>query len=66
MATRRLKIIRLAPMNVKVGVLNNVDFQLVLSPYQWQRIKDKTTGAVEKDSGLRRHHSARQGQLDGQ
>ncbi len=43
---------QLAPMNVKVGVLNNVDFQLVVSPYQWQRIKDKTTGAVEKDSGF--------------
>lgn len=43
---------QLAPMNVKVGVLNNVDFQLVLSPYQWQRIEDKTTGTVEKDSGF--------------
>jgi hypothetical protein len=43
---------QLAPMNVKVGVLNNVDFQLVLSPYQWQRIEDKTTGAVERRSGF--------------
>jgi hypothetical protein len=43
---------QLAPMNVKVGVLNNVDFQLVLQPWQWQRIEDKTTGAVENDSGF--------------
>ena len=42
----------IAPMNIKVGVLNNMDFQLVLSPYQWQRIEDKTTGAVENDFGF--------------
>jgi len=42
---------QLAPMNVKVGVLNNMDFQLVLAPYQWQRVEDKTSGAVENDSG---------------
>jgi hypothetical protein len=43
---------QIAPMNVKVGVLNNMDFQLVLSPYQWQRTEDTRTGAVEKDSGF--------------
>jgi hypothetical protein len=43
---------QLAPMNVKVGVLNNLDFQLVLSPYQWQRIEDKATGTIEKNSGF--------------
>jgi hypothetical protein len=43
---------QIAPMNVKVGVLNNMDFQLVLSPYQWQRIEDKTTGTIENDSGF--------------
>ena len=43
---------QLAPMNVKIGVLDNVDFQLVLSPYQWQRVEDKSTGGVEKDSGF--------------
>ncbi len=43
---------QIAPMNVKVGVLNNVDFQLVLQPWQWQRIENKTTGAVENDSGF--------------
>jgi hypothetical protein len=43
---------QIAPMSLKVGVLNNVDFQLVLSPYQWQRIEDKTTGITEKGSGF--------------
>jgi len=43
---------QIAPMNVKVGVLNNMDFQLVLSPYQWQRIEDEATGTIEKDSGF--------------
>ena len=43
---------QIAPMNVKVGVLKNMDFQLVLSPYQWQRIEDKTTGTLEKYSGF--------------
>jgi hypothetical protein len=27
---------QIAPMNLKVGVLNNMDFQLVLMPYQWE------------------------------
>jgi hypothetical protein len=43
---------QIAPMNVKVGVLNNVDFQLVLSPYQWQRTENTLTGATETDSGF--------------
>ena len=43
---------QLAPMNIKVGVLNNMDFQLVFQPYQGQRTEDKTTGAVENDAGF--------------
>ena len=43
---------QVAPMNVKVGLLNNMDFQLVLQPWQWQRVEDKTTGVVEEDSGF--------------
>ena len=29
-----------------------MDFQLVLSPCQWQRTEDKSTGAVEHQSGF--------------
>ena len=43
---------QIAPMNLKIGVFNNADFQLVLSPYQEQRIEDKTTGTVEHQSGF--------------
>ncbi len=40
-----------APMNLKVGVLNSVDLQLVVSPYRSERVRDPITGAVEKASG---------------
>jgi hypothetical protein len=43
---------QLAPMNVKVGVFNNVDLQLVLQPWSWQQSKNETTGAVTTDSGF--------------
>src|SRR5438445_7128969 len=36
---------QLAPMNLKLGVLNDLDLQLVLAPYQWQRARDKSSGA---------------------
>lgn len=49
---RKSEDYQIAPMNVKVGVLNNLDFQLVLQPCQWQRIEDKTTGTVENESGF--------------
>ena len=42
----------LAPMNIKVGVLNNMDLQLVLQPWQWQRIEDKNAGTIENNSGF--------------
>jgi Putative MetA-pathway of phenol degradation len=41
-----------APMNLKVGVLNNVDFQLVLFPWQWERIEDRTARTIERNSGF--------------
>ena len=44
--------IQMAPMNVKVGVLNNVDFQIVLQPWQWQRSQDQSTGTIETKSGF--------------
>ena len=41
-----------APMNVKLGVLNNLDIQLVVTPYRWERTADKTAGTVERKSGF--------------
>ena len=43
---------QIAPMNLKAGLLNNMDLQLVLSPWQWQRTEDKTTGVVQHRSGF--------------
>jgi hypothetical protein len=43
---------QLSPMNLKVGVLNNVDLQLVLDPYRRVRIKDETSGAVQYQAGF--------------
>ena len=43
---------QIAPMNVKVGLLNNVDLQLELAPWQWERTKNETSGAVETHAGF--------------
>jgi hypothetical protein len=41
-----------APMNLKVGALNNLDVQLVLTPYRWERAEAGPSGAVERKSGF--------------
>ena len=48
----RSKNYQIAPMNIKVGLLNNVDFQLVIMPFQWDRVEDEKLGTVEKRSGF--------------
>ena len=39
-------------MNLKVGVLNNTDVQLVLLPYESERTTDASAGTVEQKSGF--------------
>ncbi len=39
-------------LNLKAGLLNNVDLQFVLNPYAKVEVKDHTTGAQYTDSGL--------------
>ena len=41
-----------APVNLKVGLLNNVDLQVVLEPYTHVRAHDRVSGTVEKRSGF--------------
>lgn len=41
-----------APMNLKVGLLNNLDFQLVYTSYQWEKSDDPDTGIVKRKSGF--------------
>ncbi len=43
---------QIAPMNLKVGLLNNLDVQLELAPWQWGRTENETSGAVEKHAGF--------------
>jgi Putative MetA-pathway of phenol degradation len=42
----------LAPVNLKLGLLNNVDFQLMLDTYNHVRAHDRLAGTVEKKSGF--------------
>lgn len=48
----KVQACQLAPVNAKIGVLNNTDFQLVLQPWQRQRVEDKSTGTVNRESGF--------------
>src|SRR5438132_1967287 len=41
-----------APMNLKVGLLNSLDFQLVLVPYHWERTEERTARITERKSGF--------------
>jgi hypothetical protein len=42
----------IAPMNLKLGLLNTVDFQLMLETFNWVRKQDPATGATQKRSGF--------------
>jgi hypothetical protein len=42
----------IAPVNLKIGLLNNVDFQLVLDSYGTVRVEDRLGGTLEKRSGF--------------
>jgi hypothetical protein len=42
----------IAPMNLKVGLLNQVDLQLMLEPWVDARVEDHVNGSINKASGL--------------
>lgn len=42
----------LPSVNLKVGLLNNVDLQLVLEPYNHQRVDDRVAGTIAENSGF--------------
>jgi hypothetical protein len=48
----RFTALEAAPVNLKVGLLNNLDFQLVYTTYQWEKTDDRDTGIVERKSGF--------------
>jgi hypothetical protein len=41
-----------APLNLKLGLLSNVDVQFVLEPYSASRVEDRVAGTVERASGF--------------
>jgi hypothetical protein len=47
-----VKAFAIAPMNFKIGVLNNVDLQVVVETYNIQTITDRDTGSRSRDEGF--------------
>lgn len=47
-----VKILNVAPINLKVGVLNNVDLQIIVESYNIQRTKDRAAGTSSRISGF--------------
>ncbi len=41
-----------APMNLKAGLLNNVDLQVVIETYNWVRTEDRTARTIARQSGF--------------
>ena len=48
----RVTTFETAPMNLKVGLLNNLDFQLVYTSYRWEETDNRDTGIIELQSGF--------------
>ena len=43
---------QLAPVNLKVGILNNLDFQLVFTTYQWEKNVNQDNGTTDFKAGF--------------
>ena len=48
----RVETVGIAPINLKAGLCNNVDFQLILEPYTSVRTHDRTAGTVRNQRGF--------------
>src|SRR6266550_835814 len=48
----RVETVSIAPMNLKVGLRNDVDLQLVVDTYESVRTHDLATGMVQKNRGF--------------
>ena len=48
----RVETVSIAPMNLKVGLCNNVELQLVIETYTSIRVHDVATGTVQKNRGF--------------
>lgn len=48
----RYRSLDLAPMNVKLGVLNNLDFQVTYTAHRWETTEDSSAGSLERKQGF--------------
>ena len=48
----RTETVNIAPLNLKMGVLNNVDLQFIATPYTSVRQNDRSAGSVVKRRGF--------------
>jgi hypothetical protein len=48
----RFTAVDVAPVNIKAGLLNNLDFQLVFTSYRTEKTEDLDTGTVQHKSGF--------------
>ena len=51
-ANGRVEAFAVAPVNLKVGLLNQMDFQLILQTWNHVRIKDRDTGTTTTQQGF--------------
>lgn len=48
----RFTSIEVAPMTLKLGVLNNFDVELAYTSYRWEKVENVPTGTTERTSGF--------------
>ncbi|MBI3850516.1 MAG: transporter [Verrucomicrobia bacterium] len=48
----RVETVSIAPINLKAGLRNNVDFQLILEPYTSVRTHDRSAGTIRNQRGF--------------
>jgi hypothetical protein len=48
----RVTEVEAAPMNLKVGLLNSLDFQLIYTSYRWEETDNRDTEITERKSGF--------------
>ena len=48
----RFAAVEIAPLNFKIGLFNDLDFQLVQTAYRWERIDNPAAGTVDRKAGF--------------
>jgi hypothetical protein len=48
----RSTALEIAPVNLKIGLLNNLDFQLVFTSYRWEKTDSQDNGTINQKAGF--------------